>query len=124
MSMWNGKTDLWGRKTRPSVMKETLREHAETEKEDDYMEDQDKIRHLEAQIVGLEIRLKEKCQEVASLNKRLDDNKQFMQTVVLELIQMKNHRPPTSEAKPASALEKYIADKNAKTSSTAMAKLP
>ncbi len=120
MSMWNGKTDLWGRKTRPSIpMHDT--KFSKQEMSEDYVDEQDKIKHLEAQIKFYQNSLVEKCQEIAALNKRLEDSTSFMQTVVLELIQLKNYRPATStDTKPSTALTEYIKKKN----ENATSKLP
>ena len=125
MALWSGKTDLWGRKTRHVELpppKKTNGHDDHVEKDEDYLETEDKIMALEAQVKFYQDRVLEKCQEIAALNKRLEDSTNFMQTVVLELIQMKNYRPaPTAEVKPVTALEKYIAKKN---SDATEAKLP
>lgn len=131
MSMWPSRTKLWGGKTRSvgyiKEKKDSMPNGHDTRDEDfieeheDYMEEQDKIKHLEAHIISLETRLKEKCQEIVGLQIQLKENTQFMQTVVLELIQMK--RPiaqSDSSIKPKGALENYIANKNSKE----VAKLP
>lgn len=117
MAMWPSRTSLWGKKTRVVDLKPAVKAVANGHnKDDDYEDDEEdnnsKIEALEAKIDFLKSLLEHKESEIAGLQNQLRDNTQFMQKVVLELIQLKN-TPVVGPATPKTSLEKYIENKNA-----------
>ncbi len=125
MSMWPSRTNLWGRKTRPV----NLGHHGKTNGHDNYGDEKDEIERDEykeydeivhenklllSRVEFLKSMLDHKEKELVGVHIQLRESREFMQTVVLELIQMKNYRPPaaSTETRPSTALTEYIKKKN------------
>lgn len=110
--MWSSRTKMWNGKTRPVDLKKSIKELDKDKKdkenyEEDYIEEKEKqkIAMLEATILAQK-------SEICRMQKILDENNIFMQTMVMELIKVKTTIPIVASSEPKTALERYIAKKS------------
>ena len=115
MTIWPSRTKAWNGKTNPVNLQPAVK--TLKDEEDDFMDEIDEIAKLKSKVEALELELKDKKCEIVRLLTKLDENTDFLQGVVMELIKLKSMPRTASDAialpGPKTKLEEYIARKNA-----------